>query len=266
MADKDTKKAEAEGQSIRRKNRRVGDRTETSSHMWLLSFTDVMALMLTFFVLLFSMSNPKKEQWEKFTNEVQQNFNRFQGRPLNRGAQDTVNIAKVNYSKALNLKYLEAIISNLLEEDPALSKIRLIPNGANLIISLPQDLLFNAGQASVGEQGNKALFSLASTLSRIKNRIEVVGHTDPRPVRQGNFKSNWELSLARAANVAGVLENVGYSRDITVRGHASARYNDLPSTIDMQERLDLSRRVDIVVMEDDGKSLNLFDTGALNFR
>ncbi len=258
---KEEKKDETEGQPVRRLSRRAGDRGHTSSNMWLISFTDVMALMLTFFVLLFSMSNPKKEQWEKFTNEVQQNFNRFHGRPLNRGAQDAININKVNFSKALNLKYLQAIISNLIEKEPTLSNIRLIPNGSSLIISLPQNLLFDAGQASVREKGNKALFSLAGTLSRIKNRIEIVGHTDPRPVSSGNFTSNWELSLARAANVAGVLENVGYGRAITVRGHASARYNDLPSTIDMQERLDLSRRVDIVVMEDDGKRLQLFDLG-----
>jgi len=89
----------------------------------------------------------------------------------------------------------------------------------------------------------------------------VVGHTDPRPVRGGAFASNWELSLARAANVAAVLENVGYKRAITVRGHASARYYDLPETMSNQERLDLSRRVDVVVMEDDGKRLQLFDLG-----
>ncbi len=240
-------------------NRRSGDRGGNS--LWLVSFTDVMALMLTFFVLMFSMSHPKKEQWEEFKQEVQENFNKFQGRPLNRGAEDTINIEKVNFSKALNLNYLETIIRNMMEEEPSLRRIKMIPADQSLIISLPQNLLFDIGQAEVAEQGTRALYILAGTLSRVKNRIEVVGHTDPRPVRGGTFESNWDLSLARAANVAAVLENVGYKRPITIRGHASARYYDLPETMSEQERLDLSRRVDVVVMEDDGQRLKLFDMG-----
>ena len=246
-------------------NRRADDKSGGAS-IWLLSFTDVMALMLTFFVLLFSMSHPKQEQWEEFTREVQENFNRFQGRPLHRGAEDTVNIAKINFSKALDLKYLQAIITKMVEKEPSLRRVKMIPSDKGLIISLPQNLLFDVGQAKVQVQGTKALYILAGTLSRIKNRIEVVGHTDPRPVRGGAFASNWELSLARAANVAAVLDDVGYKRPITVRGHASARYYDLPETMAEQERLDLSRRVDVVVMEDSGKRLQLFDMGLPSIR
>lgn len=250
----------------RRFNRRRGDRGRGTASTWLLSFTDVMALMLMFFVLLFSMSNPDPAEWEKLAYTAKENFNRFQGRPLNRGAQDAINIERVNFSRALDLNYLKAIIANMIEQEPNLSKITMMLDGGGLIISLPQDLLFDSEQASVKEQGNRALFTLAGTLSRIKNRIEVVGHTDPRPISSAEFPSNWELSLTRAANVAAVLENVGYSRPITVRGHAAARYYDLPPTLSNSEKFDLSRRVDIVVMEDDGKGLQLFDLGLPTLR
>lgn len=245
----------------RRFNRRAGDRSNTTSSTWLLTFTDIIALMLTFFVLLFSMSNPDKEQWEKLSQVAQNNFNKFQGRPLNRGSEDAINIEKVNFSRALDLNYLQAIIANMIEKDDLLNKVFMTQSDNSLIISLPQNLLFDTGQANVNEIGNKALFTLAGTLSRIKNRVEVVGNTDPRPVTGKEYPSNWELSLARATNVAAVLENVGYNRAMTVRGHASARFEDLPKSISMRERLDLSRRVDIIVMEDDGKRLQLFDMG-----
>ncbi len=259
LENEDAEKAPV--RTIRRFNRRAGDNASSSSSTWLVSFTDVMALMLTFFVLLFSMSNPKKEQWEKFTQEVQENFNRFYGRPLNRAQQDAVNIKKINYSRALDLNYLEVIVNNLVEKEESLKDIQIMPNGKNLIISFPDNLLFDVGEATVKTEGQKALFSLASALTRIKNRIEVVGHTDPRPVNDPRFPSNWELSLTRAANVGAVLENVGYKRPVTIRGHASARYQDLPTTIPLQKRLDLSRRVDVVIMEDDGRPLKLFDIG-----
>lgn len=244
----------------RRFSRRAGD-VQTSQSMWLISFTDVMALMLTFFVLLFAMSNPKQEDWEKLTENIQQNFNRFYGQDLNRGREDSINISKINFSQALDLKYLQALIDNLIEQEPSLSVARIINNGDSLIISLPQDLLFLSGQAEVKSEANKALFTIAGSLRRIKNRVEIVGHTDPRPVSSAQYPSNWELSLARAAHVAAVLENVGYDKPITIRGQASGRFEDLPPTIPMSERLDISRRVDIVVMEDDGKRKKLFDIG-----
>lgn len=245
----------------RRYNRRMGDQSSGGSSMWLVSFTDVMALMLTFFVLLFAMSNPKKEAWEDFTQNVQKNFNKFYGQTANRGVEDAININKINFSQALDLKYLKALMFKLTEQEPALRSVRLIESAGRLIISLPQDLLFDAGQAEIKQQANKALFTLGGTFRRIKNRIEVVGHTDPRPLSGGAYSSNWELSMARAMSVSAVLENIGYERPITVRGQASGRFYDLPDNVPLGEREDLSRRVDIVVMEDDGRRQKLFDIG-----
>lgn len=242
---------------MRRYGRRAGDAQESSA--WLISFTDVMALMLTFFVLLFAMSHPKEEEWDEFTDTVHENFNRFNGQVLNRGQQDAINIEKVNWSKALDLNYLRVILEKLIEQEPNLKVAKLINQRGGLIISLPQEMLFNTGQASVKSEANKALFALAGTLMRIKNRIEIVGHTDPRPITSGRFQSNWHLSLARASSVAAVLENVGYERPVVVRGQAAGRYADIPANLGEVERLDLSRRVDIIVMEDDGKRLKLFD-------
>ena len=247
-------------ESPRRFGRRMGDDGNSPS-MWLVSFTDVMALMLTFFVLLFAMSNPKQEEWEDFTQNIQKNFNRFHGQVFNRGKEDAINIAKINFSQALDLNYLRALMDNLIKQEPSLQVARLIDNGDSLIISLPHDILFEAGQASVKSQANKALFTIAGTLDRIKNRVEIVGHTDPRPLSSSQFPSNWELSLARAASVAAVLENVGYEKPMTIRGQASGRFDDIPETVPVAERLDLSRRVDIVVMEDDGRRTKLFDIG-----
>ena len=244
---------------VRRYGRRAGDKQRQVSSTWLISFTDVMALMLTFFVLLFSMSSPNKEKWEMLTEEFQENLNQFQGQPLNRGAQDTINIDKVNFTRALSLSYLEKLFLKQISDEAILSAVKIMKIDGGLILSLPQRLLFDSGQASVKEAGVEALYSLAGVLNRIKNRIEIVGHTDPRRVSGDQFPSNWELSLARAANVAGVLEDVGYGNSLTIRGHASARFNDLSEAMPIEQRRDLSRRVDIVIMEDDGRKMKLFD-------
>ena len=239
--------------------RRMGDNQPQSSSMWLISFTDVMALMLTFFVLLFAMSNPEQEKWDDFTQNIQKNFNKFYGLDFNRGAEDAVNIAKIDFNQALDIKYLEALFSKLIETEPSLKRVTIIQNSGRLILSLPQDMLFEAGQAQIKSETIRVLYTIVGTLRRIKNRVEIVGHTDPRQVTGGQYESNWELSLARAASVAGALKDVGYSKDLAVKGHASGRYDDLPTTMREQERMDLSRRVDIVIREDTGRQKKLFE-------
>lgn len=241
-----------------RYGRRRGDQDGVAS-LWLITFTDVMALMLTFFVLLFAMSNPKQEEWESLSETMQNKFNRFYGKALNRGNEDAVNVERVDYNQALPLSYLRSLIEALIEKEPSLGVITIMEQRSGLIISLPQDLLFESGQAEVRESARRALYTLAGTLSRIKNRVEIIGHTDPRPASSEAFASNWELSLARAANVAAVFENVGYDKPVVIRGQAAGRYNDIPASIPENRRLDLSRRVDVVVMEDDGDTPKLLD-------
>ena len=249
---------------VRYKGRRYGKRMGDDgggSASWMVTFTDVMGLMLTFFVMLYAMSNPKVEEWENFTDTLQKNFNKFYGMAANRGFQESINIDKVDYSRALDLNYLRALIGALIEREGSLQSVALINQSGSLIMSLPQDLLFEAGSADVKPEGSKALYAIAEMLSRIKNRVEVVGHTDPRPIASAEFSSNWDLSSARAARVAAVLQDVGYTEPVTIRGMAAGRYADLPEGLSEEEKLSISRRVDIVIMEDDGKRVKLFDIG-----
>ncbi|MCB9988747.1 MAG: OmpA family protein [Rhodospirillales bacterium] len=231
---------------------------EGNSKLWLVTFTDVMALMLTFFVLLFSMSHPRTEVWSEMTAALQTEFNKFYGSTQLLGPVDGVNLDKIKYNQALDLRYLEALMQDTLSGNDILGTVSMETRDGRIMISLPQDLLFDAGQATVKPEGSKALYALAGVLSRIKNKIEVVGHTDPRPISGGEYGSNWELSLARAANVAVILKNVGYEKEITVRGMASGRYDDLQGVVDEDERLKISRRVDIVLMDHDGSRGKVF--------
>jgi len=246
--------------SRRRYGRRVGD-AGGLGNIWMISFTDVMALMLTFFVLLFAMSNPDHEKWENLADALQENFNKFYGKPLSRGTADAINIEKINYNQALDLNYLQALLQSLVDKEASLEDVLLITQRRSLIISLPQNVLFETGSTDVKEEARRALFTIAGSLARIQNRVEIIGHADPRPVTGGEYASNWELSLARAAQVAAVLENVGYENDVMIRGQASGRYQDLPDTMSEEARQELSRRVDIVIMEDDGERKKLFDIG-----
>lgn len=247
----------------RRFHRRLGDihEQEKNSYVWLISFTDVMALMLTFFVLLFSMTEPAKQEWSAVSSALQSEFNKFYGALANRGPQDSLDIDRIDFNEALNINYLEALIETVIGDSQYLENITLISQPDSLIISLPRDLLFDPGDATVKEEGSRALYALGGSLSRIKNKIEIIGHADPRPVDRrgaGEFESNWDLSFARAASVAAILESVGYQSDIMIQALSSGRYDDLQGVVDDEQRLDLARRVDIVIRNHDGSQHDVF--------
>lgn len=231
--------------------------------LWLITFTDIMALMLTFFVLLYSMSIPEVEKWEELTSSINKGFSKFYSPQQFAGAQDTISIDKIDRSEALNLDYLRGLIDEKIKESDLLNDVVMITGNDRLIISMPENLLFEAGEDQVKTEGKKALFSIGGLLARIRNRIEVVGHSDPRPITNENskFNSNWELSLSRAINVSSILKQVGYRRDVITRGMSSARYDEIPSTVPEETRLDLSRRVDLVVMQDDGRTRKVLRFG-----
>lgn len=232
-------------------------RIEAESHvpLWLVTFTDVMALMLTFFVLLYAMASPKEEEWKEMTSAIDAGFTRFAGARMYQGSQDTVNIDKLDFSRALDLDYLHALVKDIIAKDESLQGVVLSVQDNELVMSLPENLLFEAGEAGVSIDGKRALFSLAGPLSRIRNRIEVSGHTGPRSSGGGassEFSSSWDLSLSHAVSVAATLQDAGYGRPVRVHGTSSARYDELPASMEEEKRLSLSRRVDIVIMMDDG--------------
>lgn len=234
--------------------RRLGD-SPKPNYIWLVTFTDIMGLMLTFFVMMFAMVEPEHEEWEKVKSALQSEIGKVYGAAYMQGTEENIDLSKINYGQALDVRYLEELLGSIVENNETLKAVTLIPQPGSVVLSLPQDLLFDPGQAVIKESGRKVLYTLGGSLTRMRNRIEIDGHADPRPVEgaKSDFANNWELSLARAANVAAILENVGYQQSIGISGYGSGRYQDLNAIDDEKQRQDLARRVDIIIMNHSGK-------------
>lgn len=235
--------------------RRLGDEPR-ANYTWLVTFTDVMGLMLTFFVMMFAMAEPENKEYDKMTAALRSELGRVYGERQYTGTTENIDLAKVNFNRALDVRYLEELIRSMVEAHPELKSVQVIPQADSVVLSLPQELLFEPGQANVKEEGRKILYTIGGSITRVRNRIEIDGHTDNRPLEgaeKSDYGNNWELSLARAAQVASILENVGYQQTVIITGHAGARYQDLSSIKDENRRAALSRRVDITIMNYSGK-------------
>ena len=215
------------------------------SQDWLLTFTDLSALMLTFFVLLFSMSTIKTTEWQNLVDALTPNLQSVQeivvALPQSPKAAEAV-----EREPGTDLGYLAAVLKEQMDADTQLNQVRVTHDGERLVISVPGDLLFAPGSIELGEAGGKAAFALGGVLRNLRNVIEIAGHADPQQTGAG-YPSNWELSLARAAVLSGMLSEVGYRGEILVRGYGEARYGEVDPALPDDERMARARRVDIIV-------------------
>jgi chemotaxis protein MotB len=219
--------------------------------IWLMSMTDLMGIILTFFVLLYSMSEIKKPEAIIGTPPPEpiifSEMGTYMGGGQSAGESDSISINKIEYNQALNLGYLKSVLENLAADIPILKKVRVVEDAANqrLIIMLPQDLLFDKGQAEINKDGLAAVNALTEVLRHIPNGIELVGHADPSQAKSGI--TNWDISLSRAMSVARLMSAAGYSRTLPVMGLSSGLYDQLPTTLSQAQREAMARRVDLII-------------------
>ena len=218
---------------------------------WLVTFSDVIALLLAFFVMLFSMSEINMEKWnqiigvqsspEKLEEEVQTQLHVAKSIP------------KFELKSALSLDYLAHVLEEHLTGDIFLKSAIVHRLDGLVVVSLPSDTMFASGEIELQKNAKEALFRMGDVIASIGNRIDVRGHTDPELLSDKNFDSKWVISLARAAAVANELRRTGYARQLPIYGLADTRFNDLDAQIPEKMRYELARRVDIVIHPHSGR-------------
>jgi chemotaxis protein MotB len=219
---------------------------------WMITFTDLVALMLTFFVMLFAMMTIEVANWRNLTESLATQLNSVPP-PSAANPDEQLDMPDVQVTPGANLDYLAALLERRLEEMPALEGGIVTRRIDHLVLSLPSDLLFASGTATPQEEARSALFELGGILRHIDNVVEVAGHADPRAIRNGPWPSNWELSLSRAAAVATLLRSAGVRGEVVVLGHGETRFDEVPADLDPDARLAMARRVDILIHERAGE-------------
>ncbi len=213
---------------------------------WLITFVDLLALILAFFVMLFSMNAIQEEEWKP----VVASFNKqFHGeRPA---VVEKPQVFKKSYMTerplGQDLDYLYKVIESKLARDPIFDRAKLSVAEDRIVLSLPGDLIFTSGSARLKKGVGQTLFRLAGVIGQFDNTVAIEGHTDPSPVRSGRFVTNWELSMARAISVANALEEAGFDQPLPVMGFGSSRYGYRNSSAPDRQRRAAARRVDVVI-------------------
>lgn len=224
-------------------------RAEPPSNKWMTTFADLLSLMLTFFILLFSMSEVKRQEWEELTSSLKGRLNP-DAAALQMDTPDAPSPPRIDLVDALSLSYLKQVLEGKLTEMLG-EEVRVAHEGDQLRIKLSSDALFRPSSSAFSIDGMPLVRVVANAVSKLPNRVTILGHTDPRPIQTKEYPSNWELSMSRAYAVAMLLRNAGYDKPLNVYGMASGQYDTIDTASYPKEstRFRLARRIDIVIME-----------------
>ena len=182
---------------------------------WLITIVDLMTILLTFFVLMFSLS---KIDMVRFIPVARSYSNAFAGGLPDDAAPRLPEVAVVAGD---NLSYLEAVLRPAFAKHPSLADVQFRTTSQYLILSWPagvaQGALFDAGSSGFSDAARRRVFDLGGVLSNLHNRIAIVGHAsgDSAPHADG---AAWRLAITRANAVADAFTAAGYDKEITVLG------------------------------------------------
>jgi len=139
-----------------------------------------------------------------------------------------------------------------LNEEIEVGQVTVEREGSKVIIRIQEKGSFKSGSASLDPEFFEVMDKITAVLQEHTGKIVVAGHTDNIPIRTGRFRSNWELSSARAVTVLhAMLRNPQIQEErVLVEGHADTQ-PVVPN--DTRENRAKNRRVELIVIKGDAE-------------
>jgi chemotaxis protein MotB len=214
---------------------------------WIISFTDLMAILLSFFVLLFSMVAPSKNEWGMIAGSFEDEFKKLERQLTGyAGVDPATNINLLNEAAGENLDYVQTVLEGLLTRLPqeTAKDIRISRQSDRIIIFAPVLLAFNKESAALSPNAQNMITRFAQILKSFDNKIEIVGQT---AFDEGGANPQY-LALQRAINVAQEFKRHGLKHNPVVL--ALGTQSAPKVTAQNQELSTVQQRVDIIILRE----------------
>lgn len=183
-------------------------KSKGSSGNWLMTYGDLMTLLLVFFVLLYTLTPSVNEGvFKDFISHFQKSSGFFDAQNLN-SEEYEVPADSLDFEEMLDerVEYWQAF-ADVLEEYEFSSEVDIEISSSGVKITLSDSLTFESGSSELLGDAEIVLQDVASHIDESVIEIEVQGHTDNVPI-SGNsrYKTNWHLGAARSVSVVQFLQ------------------------------------------------------------
>lgn len=216
------------------------------SPLWMTTYSDLVTLLLCFFVLLYGISSVDEVKLEGLKSALKSGFGVFDG------SESIVDIGAPMGDRVIpdQLSLLYASLDQFITDTGIEESVKLEMEERGLVVRFSDQIFFDLGKADLKTESLGILEKLAPLLREVPNPIRVEGHTDSLPIRTAKFPSNWELSSYRATSVIRYLVE---EQEFSPERLSAAGYGEYRPVVDndTERNRALNRRVDIIILNDD---------------
>ena len=247
---------------------------------WLVSYADFITLLFAFFVVMFASSQTDHKRAQQISESVKKALSEDRVRAavqsvlggtvndkgkgnamlrgpggISRGNKDNPTLEAPNdppeEPQIVELLPSMELLTKDLKAEIESGKMQIHMQQRGLVISFTQAATFASGGDDITSGAIDSIRKVAVTLLKIPNPIRLEGHTDSRPINNGRFHSNWELSAARSIAMLQVLDERFHlpKRRMSFGGYGDAAPLDTNQTEEGRAR---NRRVDLVILNETG--------------
>ncbi|PSF13511.1 type VI secretion system protein TssL [Marinobacter fuscus] len=248
-------------------------RSKNTTPDWIVTFADLATLLLTFFILLLSFAEMDIEKYRAMANSMALAFGSSNviaedvgGSPLTLVESDTVSLPEPSESLQDQPEFID--------ERTERSQTRQIPGGVldlagrlvrelqaevasealhinydedQVVIRFSEEATFRSGDAEIKPEMIPIIERVVNVLAVCSGDVVVSGHSDDRPISSSRYRSNWDLSAARAVSVVHelVLNREIPAERVVAAGRAETRPladNDTPANRSMNRRVEIAIR------------------------
>lgn len=181
---------------------------------WLLTYADMITLLMIFFIVLWSMSNADSEKWQKISAALQRAFSLDFFEVGGSGSQSSTTSGPVVIdAKLAAFAAIKSQIGVLAQNNDVINDVDVRLDREGVVITLSGNFLFESGRADIQPDAVPLLDGIVAYLRTLPNEVRISGHTDNIPIETPLYASNWELSSARAIAIVKYLTAAGISAE-----------------------------------------------------
>lgn len=240
---------------------------------WLLTYSDLMNLLLILFIILYVSSDVNTAKYEAVSNSLHVGFstistnravlsfsgggggngnNGDNGDATDTGIPPYWNQPTDETEDPIDTEYEDfySSLQDLLDESDLDGDVTVSLDNTGIVISFSNNVLFNSGSAEISESSRKTVMTIGNLLAELPcTFILIEGHTDNLPISTSEYIDNMDLSTQRAANVWRLLVSCGLSPE-KMASIGYGEYRPVASN-DTAENRAKNRRVVISILKQD---------------
>ena len=241
---------------LRNKDKKTGG----GSPGWMATFSDLMTLLLTFFILLYSMSTIDAVKFRNISYSLQAVL-MGEGRPQITEGQKNETPIPLDENKQQSEEPIESdvkdeilqmyqTVKEYVEQEQLQAQVSIAIHKTGVYIDIKDIILFESGKADIKNGGKDVLDKLVGLFNEFNNEIVIEGRTDDVPSNTLFYPTNWELSTARAVSVVRYLSETKGLSPSRLSAVGYGEYRPIVPNDSVENRAQ-NRRVNILIIVDE---------------